>query len=379
MPTGILLWKWDSRSGAEILGQWPKEVEVGTKTLMQLYSTHLYSAKADVISMYVGSLNLVSMWTGSIQNYFLTLLLKQDEDPDNFTEIISDSMYYLVPFIDQDTYSPILPTIFQRFEEYPSANFEQRRAILYSNDLNRTIIRALQEEGIYFKDELKIWLEESLKTTVFNYDIAIERLSHNNFIKVATVKGVEGTYLFLINDFVMLRAPPLDLAQKQHGQNDPTLYDQIILKIREYFKYYRTSERDNLQILNLISQSNYYKIIDFLRKTHANESTLRKLTIHGVQDIFNLINNLKNLDIVDTVKHRNGDLIYFLKSDIVLDQSRPDFMMRRIYNMRQEGKKNPVLLRNYINILKESFYEDRIKEKLSKRAAFVKKEDVFAA
>ena len=64
MPVGIILWKWDTRSGAEILGEWPKETKVTGKTLMQLYSQHLISAKADVISMWVGSVNVVSMWTG---------------------------------------------------------------------------------------------------------------------------------------------------------------------------------------------------------------------------------------------------------------------------------------------------------------------------
>ena len=307
--------------------------------------------------------------------YFLTLLLRQDEDADNFTGIISEILSYLIPYIEQETFSPLLPSIFQRFEEYPNTNFEQRRAIIYSNKLNRVIIHALQEEGVYYKDELKIWLEESLKQPAFNYDLAIERLSHNNFIKLASVKGVEGTYLFLINDLVMLRAPPMDFVQKQQQHSDSALYDQIFTKTHEFFKFYQTSERDNLQVLKLISQSNYYVIIDFLRKTHANESTLQKLKLRGVSNVFSLVNELKILDIVDTAQNKNGDVIYFLKSDFVVDQMQPDFMMRRIYNMGQEGgRKNPELLRRYIKILKESFYDDRIKEKLLQSNA--KKEDV---
>lgn len=377
MPVGIILWKWDNRSGAEILGKWPMETKVSGKTLMQLYSQHLISAKADVISMWVGSVNVVSMWTGSIHNFFLTLFLRQDEDADNFTGIISENLSYLIPYIEQGTFSPLLPSIFQRFEEYPNTNFEQRRAILYSNQLNRAIIHALQEEGVYYKDELKIWLEESLKQPAFNYDLAIERLSHNNLIKLASVKGVEGTYLFLINDLVMLRAPPMDLVQKKQQNSDSALYDQIFTKTHEFFKFYQTSERDNLQVLKLISQSNYYIIIDFLRKTHANESTLQKLKLRGVTSVFNLVNDLKILDIVDTAQNKNGDVIYFLKSDFVVDQIQPDFMMRRIYNMGQKGgRKNPELLRRYIKILKESFYDDRIKEKLIQ--SNTKKEDVAA-
>ena len=379
MPIGICLWEWDTRIGADILGTWPREVKLENKTLMQLYSQHLYSAKADIVSMYVGSLNVLSIWTGSIHNYFLTILLRQDEDPEDFSDIISDTMYYLVPYIQKDIFKPILPSIYQRFKEYPNANLEQRRAILYLNELNRAILNLLQEEGIFYKDELKIWLEDSLKKKAFNYEMAIERLSHNDLIKVSSVKGVEGTYVFLINDIILLRAPPIDLIENFHTKGDTKLNEEILSKIREFFKYYKPSERDNLQILKFISDSNYYKIIDFLRKTNANESTLKKLTIHGVDNVFTLVNDLENLDIVDNVKNENEDIVYFLKSDIIIDKLTPNFMMRRLYDMNREGKKNPVLIQSYIKILKESFYENRlIKGKLKKTDGGIVLEDIPA-
>jgi len=379
MPIGICLWEWDSRSGAEVLGTWPRDVKLENKTLMQLYSQHLYSAKADIVSMYVGSLNVLSIWTGSIHNYFLTILLQQDEDPENFSDIISDTMYYLVPYIQKDIFKPILPSIYQRFKEYPNTNLEQRRAILYSNELNRSILNLLQEEGVYYKDELKIWLEDSLKKKAFNYEMAIERLSHNDLIKVSSVKGVEGTYVFLINDIVLLRAPPIDIIQNFKTKSDTKLNEKILSKVREFFKYYKPSERDNLQILKFINDSNYYKIIDFLRKTDANEATLKKLTIHGVDNVFTLINDLKNLDIVDSAKDKNEDIIYFLKSDIIIDKLTPNFMMRRLYDMNYEGKKNPKLIQSYIKILKESFYENRLNiGKLKKLTESKVSEDITA-
>ncbi|MHA1560559.1 MAG: hypothetical protein ACTSPA_00405 [Promethearchaeota archaeon] len=379
MPIGICLWEWDARSGAEILGTWPMDVKLENKTLMQLYSQHLYSAKADIVSMYVGSLNVLSIWTGSIHNYFLTILLQQDEDPENFSDIISDTMYYLVPYIQKDIFKPIMPSIYQRFKEYPNTNLEQRRAILYSNELNRGILNLLQEEGIYYKDELKIWLEDSLKKKAFNYEMAIERLSHNDLIKVSSVKGVEGTYVFLINDIVLLRGPPVDLIQTFQVKGDNKLNEDILSKIRDFFKYYKPSERDNLQILKFLNDSNYYKIIDFLRKTNADESTLKKLTIHGVDNVFTLINDLENLDIVDSAKNMNEDLIYFLKSDIIIDKLTPNFMMRKLYDMNYEGNKNPKLIQSYIKILKESFYDNSLKKgKLKKTDVGIVMEDIPA-
>lgn len=366
-----MLWKWDTRSGAEVLGVWPREVKIGMKTLMQLYSQHLYSAKADIVSMYVGSMNVLSMWTGSIHNYFLSVLLQQDEEAENYSEIISDTLYYLIPYIDSNSYSAILPSIYQRFVEFPNADLEQRRAILYSNELNRTILTILQEEGVYYKDELKIWLEDSLKKNIFNFDIAIERLSKNGFIKVTSVKNIEGTYLFLMKDLTILRSPPVDFIQKRVHIDDPELYNKMYTKIYDHFKFYQPSTRDNNLLINILSQTDYYIVIDFLRKTHATNGTLKKLILHGVLDVEEIVNDLQNLDIVDIEKNRNGETIYFLKSDIILDIIRPNFMMRRIYEMMKLNKKNPLLLHEYIKLLKENYFEENREKNKSKKPPLI--------
>jgi hypothetical protein len=380
MPIGMILWKWDVRSGAEILGIWPNEVKISNKTLMQLYSQHMYSAKADIVSLFVGSLNLLSIWTGSIDNYFLSLLLQQDEDAENFSAILPDTMFNLIPYIEQETFNLILPSIYQRFVEYPDTNIEQRRAILCTNQLNRYILNLLQDEGVYYKDELKIWLEDSLKKSVFNYEMAIERLSHNGFIKIASVKGVEGTYLFLLNNMAVFRAPPLDISQRSAHSEDSTLYEEIFSKIREYFKYYQPNRRDNLQIVKVLSETNYYNIINFLRKTIATRESLKKLILRGISSINDLLNELINLDIVDTAKNLNNEVVYYLKSDLIVDKIRPDFMMRRIYEMNRDGKKNPALLKEYIKILKENFYDEATKKKerknSNKRIREIKKKEV---
>ena len=76
MPVGMVLWKWDIRSGVEELGKYPADLEVSNKALMQLYSQHLYGTQTDIVSMYVGALNIVSVWTGSTYNYFLSRIRK---------------------------------------------------------------------------------------------------------------------------------------------------------------------------------------------------------------------------------------------------------------------------------------------------------------
>ena len=98
-----------------------------------------------------------------------------------------------------------------------------------------------------------------------------------------------------------------------------------------------------------------------------------------MDNVFTLINDLENLDIVDHLKNKNEDIIYFLKSDIIIDKMTPNFMMRRLYDMNYEGKKNPKLIQSYIKILKESFYDNQLKKgKLKKINEGIVLEDISA-
>ena len=358
MPLGLVLWKWDERIGAEILSKYPQDISIEVKTLLQLYSQHLYSSKADVISLYVGAVNIVSVWTGSVSNYFLSLVLSVEEESENFEELISDTMYYLLPYIESNTYENFIPSLFNRFIEYPNAVDEQKHAMLYTNDVIRTIMNILQEEAIYFRDELLIWIEEKLKTKAFNYTMVLERLSRLGFIKMATLPEIEGTFLFLLHQLVVFRAPPADLHQKFAQYQDPDLEKEITKGCRDYFQYYKPSERDSIDIANILSNQNYFKIIDYLRKAGiATKETLKKLRLHGIQDASNLVKELENKDIIYTAINKAKQEVYALKSDIIIDASRPTYILANLVRSNLEKRKNKILIKEHLRILKENFYE----------------------
>lgn len=357
MPIGMILWRWDYRSGAEELGKYPKELDVSDKTMMQLYSQHLYGAQSDIVSMYVGALNIISVWTGSTHNYFLSLLLTIEEQPEDYKEVISDLLYYLIPFIEEDTFNTLLPSIYQRCTEFPSTNLEQRRAMMYGSNLNRAIFKTLSEEGCFYRDELKIWLEDILKTKLYNFEYIIDGLVQNDILKTSIVRGVDGTYVFLLKYLICFRAPPLGLSQKIKIAKDNELNQKILKKIRDFFKKYVPNEQDNIEIAGYIRQTNYWVIIDFLRKSYAKHSSLTKLKLHGVDQVMNLVNNLINSDIVDNVVDQNEEQVYFLKSDIILDFVPMNYMINQIYNMHVEDRKPDKLLLSYISILKENYLE----------------------
>ncbi|MHA1617799.1 MAG: hypothetical protein ACTSVZ_00855, partial [Promethearchaeota archaeon] len=221
------------------------------------------------------------------------------------------------------------------------------------------ILQLLEDEGTFFKDELKIWLEDNLHTPVFNFEMALDRLSHDNLIKIASVKGLEGTYVFLVRDLVVMRAPPLRIEEKGLDAASFEIREKISKEIRDYFKYYYPTTRDNIELAKIMQETNYFRIIDLLRKTHAPQSLLTKLRLFGVGNVMDLIQNLQNFDIINSIENQNKEIIYYLQSDIVIETIRPDYIMRQIFEMNRKRAKNPIILQDYIKILRDAFFEQQ--------------------
>ena len=156
-----------------------------------------------------------------------------------------------------------------------------------------------------------------------------------------------------------MRAPPLSFVDKGKDATDIKVRETIFKRIRDYFKYYYPTTRDNIELAKVMQETNYFRIIDLLRKTHAPESLLRKMRLFGVGDVMDLLQNLQNYDIVNSIENQNKETVYYLQSDIVIETIRPDFIMRQIFEMHRKKAKNPILLQEYIKILKDTFFEQQ--------------------
>ena len=134
--------------GPTILAKYPKEIEISQKTMIQLYSQLLYSESADVVSLLIGAVNLIGIWTGAPNNYILTVLLTVDENGDDYVDLLPDSLYFLIPYIAQQKPDQIIATVFNQFQEFPSFNEEQKLALTYFHEADRTILNLLLERRV---------------------------------------------------------------------------------------------------------------------------------------------------------------------------------------------------------------------------------------
>jgi len=92
MPEGLLLLKWNERSGIEIIDQYPKAIEsrISSKTLLHIYNMHQYSRKKGVAWLNLESVNFISYYSGPELNYFFVLLLNMLEDPEDYEKKVEE-------------------------------------------------------------------------------------------------------------------------------------------------------------------------------------------------------------------------------------------------------------------------------------------------
>ena len=114
MPSGILLIRWNERSGIETTAKYPEDVTLDEMTLMQVYSQHEYSQEAGIISLTVGTTNIVSYYSGPQKGYYVMLLLDSDDDPDDFESILVDISHIIIQNISGEKYKLLIPILFQK-------------------------------------------------------------------------------------------------------------------------------------------------------------------------------------------------------------------------------------------------------------------------
>jgi hypothetical protein len=374
MPIGLIVWTWDERSGPDIIDRYPKDVQLTGKTMIQLYTQHLYSQTADTISLFISSINVISIWTGNTYNYFLTCVLAADENGDDYIDYLPNCLYALLPYLTENKNPDIMGLLFNQIIEYPSTSPEQRLGYLYQIDGVRLILNNLLEEGSYHKDELKIWLDDQLSIKVFNYEMILEKLSQDGFIKVESVKNVEGEYLFLLKYFIIFRTPPQNFIQHLSEIKDSELTLFIINNVKEFFVSYQPTEQDNLNVINLLMKNDYYQVFQMLRsKAFLSDTDLKKIKFHPEISYYDIMKDLEKMNLITSITNKDGKLFYILKSDMVIDIGFPEFLLNLLFSLSKEEKRNKKIVLEHLRLLSDSYSETVIPNKKQKLIPKAKK------
>ena len=363
MPIGLVMMRWDIKVSTEILAKYPDELIISEETLMQIYAAHEYTGEPGMISLLVGPLNIASYYTGREKPLYIILLLNLDEDADAYEGGLADISRVIFQNFEDDAYLEMIPFLFQRLSTYPHLNEEQSLAITYMDNVNRLIIERLREEGVITKSELKIWLKDRYREGFFDVDAILMELIKKEIIKETSVKGMPSELIFLINDLLMIRRPPITLLKNPDERGLPEKFvEEYHATVKNFFQKYRPTEEDNLKILDqIIADPQVYEILKLLRISIVTKNVLEKLRKKGVDDIDGGLKKLWDNQMIHVFQDSKGTEYYALLSDFHNSLFYPKYMLNTIiYQYGVKSKSNGVLV-EYLNVLDDNYRSNKLK------------------
>ncbi len=356
MPVGLIVMKWDERTGTEVLAKYPEEISITDKTLMQVYSTHEYSGEIGMISLMVGSLNIASYYTGAEKSLYVLLLLSLDDDPDAYEGGLADASRVILQSLDDQSFLPMVPSLFQRISVYPTLNDEQRLAMTYQDSVKRMIVNRLRDEGVVSKSELMVWLKDKYKQGFVDLDSVLIDLIKRELIKEASVKGMPSELIFLTNDILMARTPPVNLVAEpsEHGLPENLVGDYLAL-CKRFFQNYRPSEEDNLKLIEVLIDPQLYEVLRLLRAAIVTRNELEKLKKKGVEDLDSSLKVLWENQMIQVFQDPRGNEYYALLSDFYISLIFPKYLLNTIKMEYENKSKADKVLIEYLSVLEDSY------------------------
>ena len=120
MPVGILVIRWDNEIGPINEGFFPENLKITNNLLTQVYSSHRYqSLKPGFASISLKNNKIVSFFSGvgdmhiSVENYVVALLLRRDEKPHLYREVLKKIAAEILDKITDGKFLAILPDLYK--------------------------------------------------------------------------------------------------------------------------------------------------------------------------------------------------------------------------------------------------------------------------
>jgi len=121
MPVGILVIRWDNEIGPINEGFYPDTLKITNNLLTQVYSSHRYqSLHPGFASISLKNNKVVSFFSGvgqdfiSVENYVVALLLRRDEKPGKYREILKTIAAEILEKIPDEQYKEVLPSLYEQ-------------------------------------------------------------------------------------------------------------------------------------------------------------------------------------------------------------------------------------------------------------------------
>jgi hypothetical protein len=357
MPMGLVIMHWDERVGVEVVAAYPSEAQIQEKTLMQLYSQHEFTGEAGMVSLMAGATNLASYYTGPDTGVYVVMILSSDEDGDAYEEGLAEISRQIIMNLDSSALTTLLPSLFQRLSVYPTLNYEQKLAMLLHSDVKRMLLNRLREDSVITKSEIAIWLKDQYKDGFVDIESIVGGMVKAGVVKISSVKGLASDVVFLVEDIMMLRRPPVELLKNPEEHHLPaSLKESYITEVKNFFLNYKPDPKDSLEIIDkvLLDPQNY-EVLKLMREAMVTRMDLEKLKKKGVDDVDKVLKTFWEVKMIAVFQDDKGTEYYCLTSDFYINRFYPRYNLDTIRAQYRNKAQNPSALMKALDLMKDEY------------------------
>lgn len=356
MPHGFVITEWTEDQGLIVKLSYPEDLTIDLDDMMRIFYAHITGAGAAgnvLVRLEKARSNVSSFFTGmeSDMPIMINLMLELGEDPEMFGETIlqevnKDVLNYLKQMstnISQSyeivkTLKLYLRNTLILLDRLKNLSKEQRIAQIYISEKARTILEALQERSVS-RRQLQGIIEEKLQKIIPNIEYVLDPFIKTGLIMQDWVEDDIDITLFLLNDFVIYRSPPLKLVEDaKKNLPTPEVASNYLKEVSNFFTNYKPTFKDTLKIARTLMNPDNFDYITLFRERAYPINKIPKGPGESLDQIGSFLKEMEEDQILKVIKDSKDIHWVFLLTDIVVQTFYPEYLIEKIRKDRMEGK-----------------------------------------
>ena len=362
MLYGIGVLRWDKKYGMRIEASFPESLEITDQMMKQIYTNHEFEEEAGFLALSIQELNIATYYTGPETEYYIVAVLSIDEIPEDYEDIISDTVRLIMAKAKGKRYVADLPLYYNQVSSFPKMNEEQKLALILLDPVKKMIIDRLIEDGTVSKSELSAWLKDRFGSEYIDIDAIINSLLRNKILREETLEMMTSSSIFLIGDVFVTRLPPKNSIAmvKAMSSLEPKIVKNYLDDVQTFFEKYSPNPEDQEEILKIITDMDAFELINRLRRAPiGSKSKIYSKIYNQVSNFNDLLTRLWETQVITVLKNKRGEEYLFLKSDISVQYIFPEYLIDKIRHLYYDGAKADEILIEHLRILKDRYYDYR--------------------
>ncbi len=117
MPYGLVIMRWNIKSGAELVTKYPENIIIAKKVMLRVYDIHEHTSKEGITAFTDDTANIISYYSGPKIGLYIILLLTILDDPDEYEEKLAEIAKIIISSENKNQFLRFLPKLWQKISD----------------------------------------------------------------------------------------------------------------------------------------------------------------------------------------------------------------------------------------------------------------------